>query len=226
MNVLAIELATDVGSLAVLKDGRPTAELKWTEDRLGRSRFFCDVRRLAETGELDLALLDLIAVGVGPGSFSGLRMAVSAACGLALPDRKPVFAVASGEALAWEIAAETGAAEVCVVGDARRNELWIGRFRTVGGWLRMQGAWDVLPFGAVANEAAAEGAIWVTPDWDRIGARLSEVVPAGVRLLAERRAPTARAVGALAARKREAGWPSLPLSPIYVHPAVSVQPRG
>ena len=226
MMVLAMELSTDVGSLAVLDDNRLAVELRWTGDRLGRFRLFGDVRRLVDAGELDLAALDLIAVGVGPGSFSGLRMAVSAACGMALPDRKPVFAVASDEALAWAILQETGASQVGVVGDARRNEFWLGRFRAAAGLLEMQGKWDVLPCAALANEKAGEGTIWVTPDWDRIGVRLSEVVPAGVKLLAERRVPEARAVAALAVRKREAGVASLPLSPIYLHPPVAVQPHG
>lgn len=226
MKVLAIELSTETGSLSFLHDDRPAIELSWPGDRLGRDRLFADIHGLVEAGKLDIASLDFVAVGVGPGSFSGLRMAVSMACGLAMPDRKPVFAVSSAEALAWEVFNDTGAAHVCVAGDARRGEIWIGRFRAADGLPRMEGEWSVASAGLPGDTFSDTRTVWVTPDWDRIGALLSKLVPSGDQLLTGRRVPQAKAVGALALRKRNAGLPSHPLSPIYIHPPVSAVRPG
>ena len=221
MKVLAIELSTDVGSLSLLHDGEPSVELSWCGDRLGRDRLFADIHGLVEAGKLDLASLDLVAVGVGPGSFSGLRMAVSMAFGLAMPDRTPVFAVSSAEALAWDVFNDTGDVQVCVTGDARRGEIWIGRFRVDGGLPNMVEEWKVASFDSPEGSLGGGGAAWVTPDWDRIGPRLSKMIPPDDRLLTGRRVPQARSLGALALRKRDAGLSSLPLSPLYVHPPVA-----
>jgi tRNA threonylcarbamoyladenosine biosynthesis protein TsaB len=85
---------------------------------------YCE-RILADVG-LDLNNLDAIAVGVGPGSYTGLRIAVSTAKGLAFAIDKPLIAVNTLEAIAHsqkEIAHQIGAI-VCPMIDARRMEVF------------------------------------------------------------------------------------------------------
>ena len=100
MITLAIELSTNSGSLALLDNNQVQLERTWSEDRLHRQQVFAEIELGLSDGGVDLSRVDLFAVGVGPGSFSGLRMAISAVCAMAMPDSKPVYAVASVENLA------------------------------------------------------------------------------------------------------------------------------
>ena len=166
-----------------------------------------------------------MAVGVGPGAFSSLRMAIALMQGLALPERTPLYGVSSGAALAGRVGRELGAQRVVVAGDARRNELWLGQFDCASGYPEQVVPWAVVPGDRLPSAYATSAAVWVTADWHRIGAPLKALCPPGNRLIEERRVPEARDVGLLAGAAMAAGRASLPLAPLYLHPAVFVQPR-
>jgi tRNA threonylcarbamoyladenosine biosynthesis protein TsaB len=223
MRTLGIELSTGSGSLAVVTDASVEVTVAWEDDVRGRQNFFSDIHRRVREGAIDFKAIDLVAVGIGPGSFSGLRMAVAAARAMAMTDRKPVFTVSSGEALAWEVFRErsgTGVSRICVAGDARRDEIWIGQFQFLHGLPDMVGDWDLAADENGFRKYGGQDAVWVTSDWDRIGARLLQSVPRGHDVLTCRKVPTAAAVADLAARKRAAGFASGGLAPVYVRPAV------
>ena len=76
--------------------------------------------------DMTLADVDLIAVAAGPGSFTGLRIGVSTAKGLAWAAEKPCCGVSTLEAMAWTVAHMGG--ELCPVMDARRNQVYNARF--------------------------------------------------------------------------------------------------
>lgn len=221
MKTLAIEISTDTGSIALL-EGRDTVfERTWEESRSERQGFFVLLRELAEAEALRLEEVDAFVVGVGPGSFAGLRMAVSAACGLAVPGGRLVVGISSAEAVAWAMLSETDADEVVVWGDARRNELWAMRFGREAQWPELRSGMIVGGFEAVPEEWMRSRALWVTSDVDRIGSRLKALCPAGVEFVEKRMIPTARHVGWLGVVKSEAGVSTEPLLPVYVHPAVA-----
>ena len=224
MKTLAIDIATDVGSIALLEGRDIVFERQWVESRAERQGFFVLLQALAGEGTLVLAEVDNFVVGVGPGSFAGLRMAVSAACGLAAPGGKRVAGISSAEAVAWEAMAGSDIDEVVVWGDARRNELWAMRFGRGSQWPErrselMVGGFDVIPGGW-----AREKSLWVTADWDRIGPRLKAISLPEVGLVERGMVPKARHVGWLGVVKQEAGVSTEPLVPVYVHPAVAVAP--
>lgn len=74
--------------------------------------------------------VDVIAVAAGPGSFTGLRIGVSAAKGLGWATDKPCAKVSTLEAMAWGLAFFPG--EICCVMDARRSQVYNARFRSDG----------------------------------------------------------------------------------------------
>lgn len=219
MNLLALELSTRMASLALFVDGEAVASRSWDEET-GRNEHALEVLPilLTEAG-LDLPRLDLIAVGRGPGNYSGMRVALSIAHGLALPGKTQRFAVSSGEALAQATAVAHGVSPVAVVGDARRGKLWYGLFDADDNRVHACATWQLLDTDALAA-VIPDDALVVTPEWARLGARIQESALDAKRWLREDTFPTARAVGTVAMQRLVAGSPSDPLTPIYLHDAV------
>ena len=85
---------------------------------------------LAHCG-LTVTDLDLIAVAAGPGSFTGLRIGVATAKGLAWAAQLPCAGCSTLEAMAWNLAGLDG--ELCAAMDARRHQVYNARFRAENG---------------------------------------------------------------------------------------------
>lgn len=221
MNILAVELSTAVGSLALLEGQRLLWERVWREDELRRQHFFSVLAEEVGSGRLDWTKVDTLAVGLGPGNFTGLRAAVMATLAVALPDQRRVVGVSSCEALALDILRETGAENVAVFGDARRQQMWGVRYKVRDGGLGVLAPLTLMPRETVAP-ALADAAVWVTPDWERIGAALRKLAGPHVRFLNGPRLPRARTVGELACGRIgvRAGER---VAPIYVHPPVEAE---
>jgi tRNA threonylcarbamoyladenosine biosynthesis protein TsaB len=100
MRILALDTSTLVGTVAVLADGELRAE--WSASvraSHGETLLPQLARTLTEAG-LALADIDLFTVGLGPGSFTGVRIGVATAKGLALAEQKPLVGVTSLRVLA------------------------------------------------------------------------------------------------------------------------------
>jgi tRNA threonylcarbamoyl adenosine modification protein YeaZ len=223
MKILAIEQSTAMASVAVLVDGEVVCERRWVDARAWEHRFFPILEEVIREAPLDLAEVDGFAVGIGPGSFSGIRIAVAAARAFAAPGARPVAGVPSAQALAEDVARESGAGAVTIVGDARRNQMWVAGYRDSGG--RME---EAHPISLAAldrlSDTVLEGSVVATSEWDRLGSRLRDGL-ARDRLIEESRFAVAGVVGRLAwldARQGRAGREPVP---IYLHPPVSAAPK-
>ena len=199
MNILALEFSTETASRARRADGAVAVAQPVDAGQRRSQGLFAAAADLLRGAGWTFAGVEAFAVGRGPGSYTGLRVSLTAANGWALPAGKPVWTVSSGAALAAEVLAERpDLAEVVVSGDARRGQVWAGRFvRDARHLVRQAGDWKLLP-------ADARGREWPEAHW----------VAAG-------RAPKAEWVG----RLFFAGGPSEDLQPIYLHPAVIAAPR-
>jgi tRNA threonylcarbamoyladenosine biosynthesis protein TsaB len=225
MRTLALELSTGTGSLAWVENGAVLMEREWPSETRQRRPVFADLHQWIQSETVPWDRIDQLAVGIGPGAFSGLRLAVSLVRGLALPDGRPVMAVSSARALARSVMQETGSSRVVVLGDARRDEVWAGCFEQEAGVVRLQGEWGVDPAVKLPESLKTPGTVWVTSDWDRLGTLLTAQCPADVRLIRESRIPRAVMVAGMADDLADRGLAGEPPVPIYVHPAVSIAPR-
>ena len=116
MKNLAIELSTSRGSLAWL-DGEIEFTREWPNDRKNSAAFFENLQALRRK----FGAPDTITVGLGPGSYAGTRIAISAAIGIQLSCDARLIGYPSICAI------ECNAQEYCAIGDARRKSFFFAR---------------------------------------------------------------------------------------------------
>lgn len=221
MIIMSIELSTNIGSIALLKKNTVLAEKSLTKTRFMATA----LSSLLEQTSIKSNNIDMFATGLGPGSFSGLRSAISFTRAMALPDSKPVIGINSAEILACKIFNETGCNKLVVIGDARRNMFWLASFDTpppVPEVIIKLITPEELP--DVLSKQYKEHMV-ATPEWSRIGEKLKQYVMPEKLIEKENLFPTASDTGRLAFKKYSDNSESLPLMPIYLHPPVFVEPR-
>ena len=131
MKVLGIDTSAIVCSVALVSDDE-TLACKTVSDGLTHSETLLPlVKGILEETNTAVSNLDAIAVSHGPGSFTGLRIGVSAAKGLAWALDKPCAPCSTLESMAWQVAQMDG--ELCPVMDARRKQVYNARFKAVEG---------------------------------------------------------------------------------------------
>lgn len=222
MKILAIEQSTATGSLALLEDSLVLGQDSWTELRGRAGNLIAALGPLMAASDVAVEQVDLFAVGLGPGSFAGLRASLSAANALALPGRKPVVGIASAMAMARNVMIEKGVDSVTVVGDARRKRLWHAGFMMQKDAPLVTAPFSLIEYDELAAQLAGS-TIVATPDWDRLEELLRTAAP-DIRLVDGPRVPDAAAIGQLAAITFDPARPSAPPEPIYMHPPVFVKP--
>ena len=104
---------------------------------------------------IKLEEVDVIAVAAGPGSFTGLRIGVSAAKGLGWALDKPCAKVSTLKAMAWNLAALPG--DICPVMDARRSEVYNARFSSDGETITRLTPDRAIPMEELAEEIKKRG---------------------------------------------------------------------
>lgn len=152
MRLLAFETATEACSVAVLVDGDVRERFGIAPRRHAELALPWADELLAEAG-VAKSQLDAIAVGRGPGAFTGVRLAVALAQGIALALDRPVLPVSTLAALAMQASGP----QVLAAIDARMGEVYLGAF----GW-DGQGLQPLAPEQVAAPEAAIlpEGEDW------------------------------------------------------------------
>jgi tRNA threonylcarbamoyladenosine biosynthesis protein TsaB len=125
--ILTIETSTPVECVAVVQDREVVAELTDTVGRGHTEKLLGAVEEVLGRAGVTLADLDAIAVSIGPGRFSGLRVGLATAKGLAASSGTPVVPVPTLEALAESARPAPGL--VCPMLDARKGEVYAALFR-------------------------------------------------------------------------------------------------
>lgn len=133
MKILALETSAKAVSAAILDDGVVLASC-YQNSGLTHSRTLMPmVEAMLNNAELDKSCVDCIAIAQGPGSFTGIRIGVSAAKGLAFALDKSAVGVSTLEAMAYPMA-HTNTTIVCAM-DARRSQVYNANFTAKDGVL-------------------------------------------------------------------------------------------
>lgn len=152
--ILAIDTATEACSAALLV-GKTTLS-RYEVAPQGHTRLILPMVEslLAEAG-LSLNQLDAIAFGRGPGSFTGVRIGVGIAQGLALGADKPLLGISNLAVLAQRSGLDSQAEQVLCAIDARMGEVYYAAYRRQGEVMALQGEEAVLPPDAAVQQGQA-----------------------------------------------------------------------
>jgi tRNA threonylcarbamoyladenosine biosynthesis protein TsaB len=212
MRVLAVETSTLAGGVALLEAGRLVAEYVLDVSVTHSERLMAAVERALRDARWAAEDLQGLAVAIGPGSFTGLRIGVSTVKGLALALEIPVAPVPTLDGLARRV--PFAALPVCPVLDARKNEVYASRYRWDGDAMRRE--WEYL---ALAPDVLAgrldEPTILIGDGAASVVSPHARMAPPWLGV------PSPAAVGFLGLERLRAGDVVKPaeLAPLYLRPS-------
>src|SRR2546425_10366347 len=194
MKVLALESATLSGGAALVDGERLLGEITLDVAVTHSERLMAAVDRLVAECGLSPLDLDGLAVSIGPGSFTGLRVGIATVKGLGLALDLPIAAVPTLDALAGRL--PFADAPVCPILDARKGEVYLSLYQWREGGMARE--WDYLALPPELAAARLDAPVILLGDgieacrpWlDRMG-QGARVAPAAQRM------PSAAAVAVL-----------------------------
>jgi len=154
-SLLALDSSTDTMALALVTPGQ-TQVFEAQGGPQASARMLPEVKALLAAAGVQMAQLDAIAFGQGPGAFTGLRTACAVAQGLAFGLDKPVLAIDSLMLVAEDARTQGAGDDVWVAMDARIGEIYAAHYR----WA--DGAWGVVEAPALYKPEAL-AAHWGAP---------------------------------------------------------------
>ena len=129
MIILAVDTAGSACSVAVTRDTEPVATRTESMRRGQAERLVPMIRSLMAEAGLALSDIDLFAVTIGPGAFTGLRIGIAACAGLALAADRPIIGIGNLDAAARAVPSDAIAGRTLLVAlDSRRAELFAQPF--------------------------------------------------------------------------------------------------
>jgi len=135
MKILAIETSTMLGGVAIADEKGLIAETRLNVKSTHSERLMATIDEQLRQSEMALADIDVFAVASGPGSFTGLRIGLSAAKGLCFATGRPLVMVPTLEAFARSFPFSKH--PVCVMLDAHRGEVYAAVFTWNGGFVKL-----------------------------------------------------------------------------------------
>jgi tRNA threonylcarbamoyladenosine biosynthesis protein TsaB len=232
MKVLAVDTSSLVGTVALCSDGVLLAEWSTQVRASHGETLLPHVARVLEAAGVPLAEVDLIAVGLGPGSFTGVRIGLATAKGLALAERMPIVGVTSLAVLARGVILP-GTLVIAAV-DAYKDEVYAAAYRAdhAGELVQLTAPFHAAPEQAAARLALQVGASpWVVVGnaAQRYGARWLGGLPGHAQQLpAYCDIPRGACLAHEAVLRfgRAGGCDVATLEPLYVRPSDAKLPGG
>lgn len=155
MKILALDSSGLVASVALAEDGRLLGEYTINHKKTHSQTLLPMLDEMGKMAELDLNTVDAVAVAVGPGSFTGLRIGVATAKGIGLALGKPMVAVPTVDALAYNLWGSGGI--VCPLMDARRGQVYTGLYRFEQGEMQVISQAEALALEELLQRCGEQG---------------------------------------------------------------------
>ena len=160
MKLLCMDSSTKVLSLAVSDKERILKVNHAPLEGFLSSTIIPSIKKILKESKIKLEELDGFAVGLGPGSFTSLRVGLATIKGLAFATQKPIVGISSLDILA--MAVDNGT--ICAITDARRNMVYAGIYEKKTGKLKQKGAYLLTPLADLFNHLKKEPNVFFVGD--------------------------------------------------------------
>lgn len=221
--ILALDTSTENCSAAVMIDGEVIFRSE-VAPRGHTTKILPMVDEVLTEAGIKLRHLDALAFGRGPGSFTGVRIGIGIAQGLAFGAQLPMLGISTLQAMAQGAYRTTGATHVTAAIDARMSEVYWGRFtrNEHGIWLEND-AECVIPPQVLVEQSQADDHIWtqVGTGWEAYADEFNQL--ALQRTVSDVLYPQAQDIAVLAQHEWALGnqVPAEEASPIYLRDKVA-----
>lgn len=210
MKILAIEFSSAQRSVAVIRRDEAQASSAVSEVvDAGASAPLVMIDEALREAALERERIDCLAVGIGPGSYTGIRIAISLAQGWQLARGVKILGVSSAEAIAAQAQADGLTGRVDVLIDAQRGEFYAASYDLSGGVPREIEPLKIINAGAARELAQSARTL--------IGPEISRSIPTAKTIF-----PRAATLGALALPRHDF-IPAEKLEPIYLRETTFVK---
>ncbi len=129
LKILAIDTTTSCGSIALLENSKLIGEVNIDSPITHSERLLLSIQFLLEINKFSIKEIDGYALSIGPGSFTGIRIGMSAIKALSFASLKPIAPISSLEALAFKLKGRKGRL-ICPLLDARKGEIYSALFES------------------------------------------------------------------------------------------------
>jgi tRNA threonylcarbamoyladenosine biosynthesis protein TsaB len=138
MNILALDTSLRDASLAVAKDGKLVRSREHSFNKDLSAKLSGHIKSILKSASLTLKKVDALVVGLGPGSFTGLRVGLSTAKAISYALNIPVVGLASLDSIAYGLPDD---GQICVIRDAKRQLFYACRYEKKGKQLKRTSAY-------------------------------------------------------------------------------------
>ncbi|UKH18179.1 tRNA (adenosine(37)-N6)-threonylcarbamoyltransferase complex dimerization subunit type 1 TsaB [Actinobacillus pleuropneumoniae] len=218
--ILAIDTATEACSVALQHNGKLTS-LDELSPKTHTQRILPMIDELLAQANISIKQVDALVFGRGPGSFTGVRVGVGIAQGLAMGANLPVVPISNLLAMAQAAYEQTGATNVVALIDARMNEIYFAQYERVGQiWQEMVTEQVCSPESAINQIQLKANTVVVGTGW----AAYSQFAEAKLPLsISDITLPSAKSMLKLAELELEQGkaLSALQIEPVYLRNEVT-----
>lgn len=214
MITLALDTTALIASAAITKNGKLLCEYTVNSGNTHSVTLLPMITHMLETVKLTPSDIDLYAVSAGPGSFTGVRIGVATAKGLAFADNTACIGVSSLEAMAENLRGLEGI--ICPVINARRSQVYTALFECKNGEIKRLSEDTTMLISELEEALGEYPSVWFTGDaYDMVSYMSKNETPANLRVC--------NAYGVAAAGERiytasedKTQFTDVNLSPIYL----------
>ena len=220
MNIIALDTVAGASSVAVFSDGKKVCNHRKVLDRGHAEVLIPMMKEAISSVSFEFLDLDLIAVTVGPGSFTGIRVGLATARSLSVAAKVPVIGVTSFEAVAASITEKEWAGiPVLIALETRRDDLYLQMFNEARARLgepKAVGSLDIVSY--VSDQLGLQTDILVAGDGaERAVSEIGDCFERfKCRLASSLVGPDAIQVAEIAQESHLSGHACLPAEPFYL----------
>lgn len=153
MRILGIDTSTKFLCIGFYDKNKGVSEFRMDLDRKHSSYILVTIKRILDSFKIKPKDLDYFAIGIGPGSFTGIRIGLSVVKGLAYCLEKPLIGISSLDILALNVGLRE--MKICPVIDAKRNLIFTSLYTIKDGYLRRIMPYKLISLDALINRVTS-----------------------------------------------------------------------